>query len=96
VKIEFVCPTKCIPGVDNRLVDALSRNQLEAFHNFAPWAVVDPISVPPGFGRGSDERAAMDVCNMGDMVQYYIRHSLAKSTQRTLNQANSAISFFVH
>lgn len=51
-KFEFVCPAKHIPGIDSCLVDAPSRNQLEAFHNPTPQARVDQISVLQGLVEG--------------------------------------------
>ncbi|XP_061470916.1 uncharacterized protein LOC133379514 isoform X1 [Rhineura floridana] len=36
-----------VPGIDNGIADALSRNQMERFRQLAPWSRAQPDVVPP-------------------------------------------------
>ncbi|XP_061488169.1 uncharacterized protein LOC133387438 [Rhineura floridana] len=42
--IQFLA--RHVPGIDNSIADALSRNQMERFHQLAPWAKAQPDVVP--------------------------------------------------
>ena len=41
----LICTVKHLPGVENRLADALSRNQVGVLYSLAPQANRDPTPV---------------------------------------------------
>ncbi|XP_061466237.1 uncharacterized protein LOC133377049 [Rhineura floridana] len=43
--IQFLA--RHVPGIDNSIADALSRNQMEKFRQLAPWARALPEAFPP-------------------------------------------------
>ena len=51
-KFGFICSAIHIPGVNNGIADALSRNRLDVFCTLAPQARAEPTLVPRGLLEG--------------------------------------------
>ena len=49
MKHNFLARARHVPGVDNRIADALSRFQVKRFRDIAPNADQTPCFIPPSF-----------------------------------------------
>ena len=79
-RFGFAVVTAHVPGSFNTWADELSRNHLDVFHSLAPYASSAPIQVPTAVVEGF---LHLDLTELDQMVQFYIKSALAPSTRHT-------------
>ena len=87
---HFNIVSRHIPGKQNDLADALSRNRLSLFRSQHPQALWDPSAIPTSLQQLLNiPKARLDISSLGQSVRNYYLQGLAPSTQRTYQSAKS-------
>ena len=90
-KFSLIVSAVHLPGVDNSLADALSRNNLPSFLSHCLQACPTPTFSP---GSGGSLQTGLDIPDLEQNVQFYLQSALAGSTMRAYASSNRRYTKF--
>ena len=87
--MQFVSIALHVPGVQNEVADALSRNNMSAFFRLAPQSNSKRLTNPTGtaMGRRSSRTRELDLSALENLVHFYTKEALAPATRRAYSSA---------